>query len=183
MHDQDAELVARWRRGEPAAFEALVQRWQAPIARFLGRYADSASSAADLSQEVFVRVYQARKRYRENGAFAPWLYRIAINVARDAGRKRRHHAAPLTDDLADPAPSAAVMCGKDELARVVAEALAALPDEQRLVLVFRHYEEISFEDISRLTGVPASTLKSRFAAALERLRHVLEAQGHGPEEI
>src|SRR5947207_71123 len=91
----DAELMRRWQRGDLAAFEALVRRWQQPLGRFLSRLIDQPELAHDLCQEVFLRVYQAGSGYRESGAFATWLYRIALNVARDARRRRRHLPEPL----------------------------------------------------------------------------------------
>jgi RNA polymerase sigma-70 factor (ECF subfamily) len=182
MDAEDADLVGRWQRGDPIAFEALVRRWQGPIARFLHRFTGRHDWVRDLSQEVFLRVYQARERYRDNGAFSSWLYRIAINVAQDTARKNRRQAVSLPDKRKDDSPPADVVCQQRELANKVARAITELPEGQRLVLVLRHYEQMSFESIGRLTGVPASTLKSRFAAALARLRSRLEAMGYGPEE-
>jgi RNA polymerase sigma-70 factor (ECF subfamily) len=89
MGSDDAELMRRWRGGDSRAFEDLVDRWQQPVARFLYRLTGRADLVADLVQKVFLRVFQAGTRYRENGTFAPWLYRIALNVGRDAQRRRR----------------------------------------------------------------------------------------------
>jgi RNA polymerase sigma-70 factor (ECF subfamily) len=170
MDHGDAELMAAWRQGDPAAFAALVRRWQQPVARFLAHLLGSAGPVPDLCQEVFLRAWQAGPRYRESGAFSAWLYRIAFNVARDAGRRRRR-AMPLSNgELTSPAVSPEAICASRELTGAVAQAVAGLPEPLRLVLVLRHYEGMSFEDIARLTGTPASTLKSRFAAALARLR-------------
>src|SRR5262249_6417639 len=161
------ELVERWQRGEATAFAGLVRRWQQPVARFLTHLVGQAELVQDLCQEVFLRVYHARPQYRESGAFSTWLYRIALNVARDAGRRRRREPAPLsTGDVVAPAPSPAAVCEQRELAGLVARAVAELPEPLRLVLVLRHYQDLSFEEIARLTATPPSTLKSRFAAAL-----------------
>lgn len=178
----DAELVQRWQEGDPAAFEALVCRWQQPMARFLARLVGRPELVQDLCQEVFLRVYLAGPRYRETGAFRTWLYRIALNAARDAGRRRRPVQALADDRLPDGAPAAADVCARRELAEAVARALADLPEPLREVLVLRHYEGMSFEQMSRLLGVHASTLKSRFAAALERLRRRLKHLGKDHEE-
>ncbi|TMQ32299.1 MAG: sigma-70 family RNA polymerase sigma factor, partial [Planctomycetota bacterium] len=165
-----------------SAFEELLRQWQQPIGRFLFRLTGKADVAEDLCQEVFLRVYHGRSRYRDNGAFANWLYRIALNVARDAGRRARHgHVSLPREGLASEAPGD-VACQRAEMARIVAECVAELPEPIRLVLVLRHYEQMSFEEIARLTNTPASTLKSRFAAALERLRRRLQERGLGPEE-
>lgn len=182
MGCHDAELIERWCRGDRSAFEALVRRWQQPVARFLGRYVGPAGSVGDLCQEVFLRAYNAGPRYRENGAFAAWLYRIALNVARDAARRERRRPQSLVDDVPGPEETADAAFSQQEQIRLVARAVTELPEPLRLVLVLHHYERMNFEEIGRLTGTPASTLKSRFAAALQRLRTRLTQLGLGPEE-
>jgi RNA polymerase sigma-70 factor (ECF subfamily) len=137
----------------------------------------------DLCQEVFLRVYRAGPRYREAGTFSAWLYRIALNVFRDAARRaRRTPQVGPTPDAVDPAADADAACQHRETVRLVAEAVAALPEPLRVVLVLHHYECLSFEEIGRLTATPASTLKSRFAVALKHLRSRLQELGLGPEE-
>jgi RNA polymerase sigma-70 factor (ECF subfamily) len=171
MDVSDAELIAHWQQGETSAFAALVRRWQQPVARFLTHLLGRAEQVPDLCQEVFLRVYHALPRYREAGTFSTWLYRIALNVARDAGRRQRHQPVPLANgEPAARGPSPAAVCERRELTGLVARAVAELPEPLRLVLVLRHYEGMRFEEMARLTGTPASTLKSRFAAALARLR-------------
>ena len=183
MGTQDADWMQRWRRGDGAAFEALVERWRRPVARFLYRYSGRADLVPDLSQEVFLRVYQSAGRYRETGAFPAWLFRIVLNVARDAGRRRRDLAALNGHEPADHEAEAEALCRRRELAAVMACAAAELPEPLRVALALRHDEGLSFEEIARLTGAPASTIKSRFAAALARLRARLEQLGYGPEEV
>ena len=179
----DAELIRLWRDGNATAFESIVARWQQPMARFFHRYAGVEQGTGDLCQEVFLRLYCAGPRYRETGTFSSWLYRIALNVARDASRRcRRPTLSLVNQEVVDRASGAEDVCQQQELADRVADALALLPEPQRLVLVLRHYESLSFEEIAHLTGSPASTVKSRFAAALERLRAQLQQSGWGPEE-
>ncbi len=178
MDPTDAELMERWLDGDATAFEALVHRWQPPVARVLGRLVGRADLVPDLCQEVFLKVYRARPRYRENGAFAAWIYRVAVNVARDAARRQ----PPLmrlvsTESTTALNHSAEAECQHRESVKLVARAVAELPEALREVLVLRHYENLNFEEIARLTGTPASTLKSRFAVALERLKSKLQAAG------
>lgn len=183
MGTHDADLMRRWRQGDGAAFEALVVRWQQPVARFLYRVTGRADRVADLCQDVFLRVYHAASRYREEGAFPAWLYRIALNVARDSARKSRRDPKPL--GVGEPScPSARTdeAAARRELEGRLALAVAELPEPLRVVLALRHDEGLSFEEIARLTGTPASTLKSRFAVALTRLRTRLRELGIGPEE-
>jgi RNA polymerase sigma-70 factor, ECF subfamily len=183
MGTQDADWMERWRRGDGAAFEAIVERWRRPVARFLFRYSGRADLVQDQCQEVFLRAYQSGPRYRETGAFPGWLFRIALNVARDAGRRRRDPAPLAEADPVDPTAPVETVCRRRELADAMARAAAELPEPLRVVLALRHDEELSFEEIARLTGAPASTVKSRFAAALARLRTRLEQLGYGPKEI
>jgi RNA polymerase sigma-70 factor (ECF subfamily) len=179
----DSELMARWQQGDAAAFAALFQRWQRPIARFISRMLGPRALVDDFCQEVFLRVHEASGRYREKGAFSSWLYRIALNVTRDACRKQTHAVLPLQDiAVPDSSFGPAADCARRETAERVAAAIAELPEALRLVLVLHHYEELNFEQIASLTGTPASTLKSRFAAALTRLRCRLRQLGCSLEE-
>jgi RNA polymerase sigma-70 factor (ECF subfamily) len=162
-----------WRSGEAAAFEALVRRWQQPVARLLFHVVGR-EDIADLCQEVFLRVFEQRRRYRETGTFSAWIYRIALNVARDALRRHRHEPLGLGGrEAAAGGPSPEDAFAQAERGRLIAHSVAELPEPLRLVLVLRHYDEMSFEDIARLLGEPASTIKSRFQAALGRLRQRL----------
>src|SRR5579883_2772154 len=162
MGPHDPELIHRWQRGDPRAFDDLVRRWEQPVARLLGRLVGPTDLVQDLCQEVFLKVHAARPRYRDNGNFAAWLYRIVLNVARDAGRRRRHDPVawqgPEPPDRGLPADE---RCQQAEAAQAVARAVAELPAPLREVLVLHHYEGLNFERIARLTGTPASTLKSR----------------------
>src|SRR5439155_21665824 len=112
MSREDAERMRRWQAGDPAAFADLVARWQQPVAGFLARLAGP-DRVADLCQEVFLRVLQAGSRYRETGHFSTWLFRIAINVARDAGRRGRCAPGPLPDE--DSGQSHSRLAAPDEL--------------------------------------------------------------------
>ena len=170
MSDADGELVRRWRRGEEPAFAELVRRWEQPLARFLGRLAHD-DQIPDLLQETFLRVHRGRAHYSENGRFSAWLFQIALNAARDATRRR----APESLEREPPgaSDSAEAKLERRETIDRVARAVAELPVELREVLALRHDAGISFEEMSRRLNIPASTLKSRFAAALKRLRQQL----------
>jgi RNA polymerase sigma-70 factor, ECF subfamily len=177
----DAELIARWQRGDQSAFEELVRRWQQPMARFLFRLSGDATQVADLCQEVFLRVLTACESYHDNGRFSAWLYRIALNVFRDDVR-RGHSSTQRETEPVDPAAPVDEVCQKRELATLITQAVAELPEPLRVVLALRHDEGLSFEDIARMTDTPASTLKSRFAAALARLRVWLQLRGYDSQE-
>jgi RNA polymerase sigma-70 factor (ECF subfamily) len=183
MDEHDADIMRRWQEGDAGAFDELVRRWQGPMGRFLSRLTGEPHLTADLCQEVFLRLYVKGSRYREAGTFSTWLYQIALNVARDAGRRARRRALPLREDeppLVEAGGERA--CELHELAELMQKALQEMPDPLREVLVLRHYEDMSFEEMARLLKTPASTLKSRFAVALGRLRDRLKRLGWSPEE-
>jgi len=189
MSQPDTELMCRWQRGDSAAFAALVARWQQPVAHFLSRMVGQSDRIQDLCQEVFLRVLQASSRYRETGKFSTWLFQIALNVARDNVRRNRTAPGPLNaadGDIADGLAelnSPSESFDRRELAQAVECAVAELPVSQREVLALRHDQGLSFEEISRVLAVPASTLKSRFAVALNRLRARLNELGWSFEEM
>ena len=166
----DAELIRHWREGQEEAFVELVRRWEQPLARFLSRLAAQPDQVADWLQETFLRVHRAGVRYQENGHFSSWLFQIALNVARDAARRQRPQQALPEVEPSSPDSPAVELCERRERSERLTQAIAELPWPQREVLALRHDQGMKFEEISRLLGIPASTLKSRFAAALTQLR-------------
>jgi RNA polymerase sigma-70 factor (ECF subfamily) len=181
MDKAEADLIRRWQAGEAAAFEAVARRWQEPLARFLSRLASS-DQVPDLLQEVLLRLHRAGPTYRENGHFSTWLFQIAMNVARDAARRQAHATQPLpAEEPAAHGESAEQRCETRELGHLVARAVAELPQPLREVLALRHDRGMKFEEMSRLLGIPASTLKSRFSVALNKLRARLAEWGVTPE--
>jgi RNA polymerase sigma-70 factor (ECF subfamily) len=182
MGHPDAELMRRWQRGDVAAFGAVVDRWQQSVARFLSRVVGRPDRVPDLCQEVFLRVLRAAPRYRETGRFSTWLFQIALNVARDAARRGRREPGQLPEGTSEPGESLPPLAEQRELARAVTAAIAELPPTQREVLSLRHDQGMTFEEMARVLNTPASTLKSRFATALHRLRRRLAELGWDREE-
>ena len=177
MTDSDHDLMRQCREGDAAAFEALVRRWEAKVGRMLAGLAGR-SDIDDLAQEVFVRVLLAKDRYRPEAAFSTWLYRIVLNVARDAGRKNRRRPEPLEHQQpTDAQNSPAAATAQHEVVEKVNRAMDHLPDELRDVVMMKHYGELTFAEIAVVTGDPPSTVKSRMQAALIQLRGLLKKQG------
>lgn len=171
MCESDHQLMHRTQRGDASAFEQLVCRWERPVCRVLARYAGHNGEVEDLAQEVFLRVYGARNRYRASGAFSTWLFRIVLNVARSAGRRRRWQWQPLHgQEPASPAAGVDQAIHRREQSRVVEAAVSRLPPRLREVLILKQFGGLTFAEVARVTGLPASTVKSRVRAALERLR-------------
>lgn len=178
----EADLVARARAGDPAAFEAIVQQFGARAYRIVAA-ALGPTEAEDAAQEVFVQVHRGLPRFEGRAALGTWIHRIAVNVALKRLRRRKRKPTPalLEDDAAAsrrPGPQARAEA--EELRVAFREALAALPDEQRAVVVLRGVEGLSFDEVARALEIPVPTAQSRMSRARERLRGLLSRFLEGP---
>jgi RNA polymerase sigma-70 factor (ECF subfamily) len=184
MGPTDEELVEAFRRGDLSAFDGLVARWERKIRGAVHRILGNEEEARDVSQEAFLKAYRALDSFKSEARFSSWLYQIALNLCRDRLRRRRGRTLVSLDEmeqagnaLAAHRPSAHELVEAGDLARTVAAAIAALPQEQREVIVLKEYQELTFAEIAETLGVPASTVKTRLYRGLGQLRVALERQG------
>ena len=182
----DRALMERIARADSDAFAALYRRYERPLFGFLYRLAGARPLAEDLLQETFTRVWVAARTYDPaRGAPRPWLYKVALNVARTELVKKRYTERPLGSPESEPvdesAGEARIAARLDQAARTqrVARAVAALPDFLREVVVMRCHQQLSFAEIAEVTGAPEGTLKARFHRAVAALRAQLGAPGSG----
>jgi RNA polymerase sigma-70 factor (ECF subfamily) len=181
--DEDLVSVARCLRGDSAAFESIVRRYERVLfsvaRRMLGNYED----ALDATQNAFVRAYEGLDTYDPNRRFFSWIYRIAVNECLNARRARRS-GDPLPEDMevqAGASPFDDVL--NAERSGVIDSALVQLSEEHRLVVVLRHFAELSYSEISEAIGVPEKTVKSRLFEARHRLGELLRLQPGGYDEL
>lgn len=176
----DQKLVKRVQAGDKRAFDLLVKQYQHKIIGLVGRYVYDHSEALDVAQEAFIKAYRALPNFRGESAFYTWLYRIAINTAKNylVARSRR---PPDTDvDVADAhyiegdselkdieSPENSLY--RDELERVVKETLNQLPEDLRVALTLREFEGMSYEDIAGIMDCPIGTVRSRIFRAREAI--------------
>jgi RNA polymerase sigma-70 factor (ECF subfamily) len=171
----DSVLIARAVRGDSAAYEEIVQRYQQIAFRTAYVVTGSAPDAEDAAQEGFVKAYRALDRFRLEADFRPWLLRIVANEARNRVRSsgRRHQLElRLSEGFrpGDAAPSPeAVALALDERRRLLA-LVNALSDEDRTVIASRYFLELTGEETAAALGIPEGTVKSRLSRALARLR-------------
>lgn len=169
--NDDAEFVKRCLRGDPDAFEPLVARYQKVLfnvgLRMVGDYED----ARDIAQTSFVKAYEKLRSYDSRYRFFSWIYRIAINECLNLLSRRRPLQAldPGLPSGDSPEGEAAAR----ELRVRIQGALGQLPPEQRLVLVLRHFREMSYGEISEVLLVPEKTVRSRLYTARQRLGEIL----------
>ena len=175
----DAELFARAQRGDTAAYEEIVQRYQQMAFRTAYVITGSAADAEDAAQDAFVKAYRALATFRAGAEPRPWLLRIVANEARNRVRSsgRRHQVELRLADHsrpggAAPSPEAAVVAVEDSK-RLLA-LVNALSEEDRLVIANRYFLELSGEETATALGIPEGTVKSRLSRALGRLRALVE---------
>jgi RNA polymerase sigma-70 factor (ECF subfamily) len=170
----DHALLERFRRGDTAAFRALVVRYQRPVYNAAFGVLRNADDARDVAQTVFMRVAERSGDYDPSHKFFSWIYRIAINEAlnllRRSGREEGlDEDAEIPDAVAGPERR----FEHDERARLVHEALKKMSVADRTVITLRHFSELSYQEIAEATGVDEKTVKSRLFEARQRLRALL----------
>jgi RNA polymerase sigma-70 factor (ECF subfamily) len=182
----DEELFRRFRGGDREAFSALVGRFHVPIRSFLFRRVGRPHRAEELAQETFLRAFARGATFEEGRPFKPWLYAIALNVARAEFRDRRPTPLRLDtgaepapgavggDLLPDPAPGPDAQAAEDDLRGAVRDAVAGLPEAQQEVVILSQYQGLSYPEIAEVTGRPLGTIKSLMHYAVKTLRGRLE---------
>jgi len=180
---EDIRLMGLASGGDMAAFEQLVERHQRLVIGTVGRMLGTNSDAEDIAQQVFVRVWKNLKRYEPRAKFTTWLLKITRNlVFNELRRRSRHPAVPLqseTDEEERPlkdehavAPDASLL--DHELQEAVDAAIAQLPETQRMAVVLRRYEELSYEEIAEALDQSVSAVKSLLFRARTELRESLK---------
>lgn len=199
IEQSDLSLVQLAQRGDPRAFDALVRRYQHRVVKLVMRYVRDPAEAEDIAQEAFIKAYRALPRFRGDSAFYTWLYRIAINTAKNAlaSRKRspieydldradgdepNHEVAARMKDTATPEALALT----EEIRSIVTGAIDALPEDLRKAIQLRELEGMSYEEIANEMECPVGTVRSRIFRAREaidaRLREVFDG-GLGRGEV
>jgi len=184
----DQELVRRAQAGDRAAFDLLVRKYQQRVANLVARYVHDAGEVMDVTQEAFIKAYRALPRFRGDSAFYTWLYRIAINTAKNhlVALNRRPPGTDLEAETAEQldlgtrlrdmdTPEHLVLT--DEVAATVRQAMADLPEDLRTAITLRELEGLSYEEIAQAMGCPIGTVRSRIFRARDaidkRLRPLL----------
>jgi len=185
----DDVLVARVQRGDRRAYDALVLRYQQRLMKLIMRYVHDPVEAQDVAQEAFIKAYRALPAFRGDSAFYTWLYRIAINTAKNHLAAVQRRPLSLDEDskgsespefgnrLRDDA-SPERLALRDELGDTVVAAIGALPDELRNAIMLREIEGLSYEEIARAMDCPVGTVRSRIFRARDAIDKAIAALGN-----
>ena len=189
LRDPDIRLMLRVRDDEPGAFEELVERYQHRLVGVMHHLIGSAEEAEDLAQEVFLRVYRARKKYRPRAKFSTWLFTIANNLALNSLRSRqRKPVVPLNvrdSGPLGPRPAEQLVHDREnqpmqhmqqqELAVIVQQALDELNERQRIAVVLNKFEDMNYAEIAEVMDLTTKAVKSLLSRARDNLRQALKA--------
>jgi len=187
LRDPDIRLMLRVRNDEPGAFEQLVENYQHRLVAIMHHLVGNAEEAEDLAQEVFFRIYRARKKYRPRSKFATWLFTIANNLALNSLRSRQrkpvvrlaiHDSGPLGPRPAEqmvPDRGSGPMqhMQRQELAGLIREALDTLNERQRMAVVLNKFEDMGYAEIAEVMGLTTKAIKSLLSRARMNLRTAL----------
>ncbi len=191
----DRALVERFQAGDSAAFDLLVRKYQHRIAALIGRYVADWSECQDVAQETFLRAYRALRNFRGESQFYTWLYKIAVNTAKN--HLVSHGRRPPTDDI-DAVDAVNFESGerlrdtdtpehellRQEIERVVADTVAALPEELKVAITLREVDGLCYEEIAQQMKCPIGTVRSRIFRAREaideKLRPLLDVERARP---
>ena len=196
----DLSLVRRVQHGDKGAFDVLVLKYQHKLVKLVTRYVRNPAEAEDIAQEAFIKAYRALPQFRGDSAFYTWLYRIAINTAKNAVVSRDRSPVEYDLDRSSSIDESYDMQGRlkdsetpeglvltDEIRRTVNAAIEQLPEDLRTAIVLRELEGLSYEQIASSMGCPVGTVRSRIFRAREaidhRLREVFEGGLGRTEEL
>ena len=176
----DAQLVRRVQKGDKGAFDALVLKYQHKIVNLVLRYVRDPDQAMDIAQEAFLKAYRALPRFRGDSAFYTWLYRIAVNTAKNHLAAQRRRPMDVELDLQDSeqydlhaklketdTPEGVTL--SEELNQTVQRAIEALPEDLRTAIVLREIEGMSYEEIAQTMDCPVGTVRSRIFRARDAI--------------
>lgn len=178
--EADQELIIRLQRGDKRAFDLLVLKYQQRVINLVSRYIRDPSEAQDVAQEAFIKAYRALPRFRGDSAFYTWLYRIAINTAKNyiVAQSRRPPSTGVDAEIAEQldvgvrlkdnaTPEHLLL--EQEIAETVHKAISALPDDLRTAISLRELEGLSYEEIANTMSCPVGTVRSRIFRAREAI--------------
>ena len=169
----DSTLVERVLKGDRAAFECLVRRYQASLFRRACWMGLDADTAADMVQDSFLRAYESLTSCREPDKFHSWAAQILRNKCLDYLKSAARRSVPLPDMLPEHSRNPEMQAEQSALRRELEKGIAALPEEQREAFLMKHVEDLSYDEMSEITGASVSALKMRVQRAREFLRVVL----------
>ena len=175
-NNRDHELINRCRKGDRHALGQLVNEYERPVFNAAYRVVGNADDAADISQVVFLKVFERLDQYNPKFKFFSWIYRIAINEAINH-RNRKKSEQVLEEELFAGTEDPETALGSEQLSDLIQAELMELPEDYRVVVVLRHFSDLSYQEMSEVLLIPEKTVKSRLYTARQLMKSQLSARG------
>lgn len=186
MKSEDLQLIERCKRGEQTAYTRLLRKYQSAVYNLCRKMVRNPDEARDLTQEAFVKTFSSLDRYNPVYAFSSWLYKITANLCIDHLRKQHMKLCSIDEPLEseegsiprqieDPGRKPDEITEHSELQHAIQDAIGKLPPHYRVILVMRHQEQLSYEEIASALDIPLGTVKARIHRARESLKAFLLA--------
>ncbi len=188
---EEKALIERCKRGDLAAFNDLVRKYEKQVYNFAYRLTGNYDDANDVAQDSFLRVFNAIGSFRGDASFSTWLFRITTNVFLDERKRAKAHPqasldeylelgeSSVTRQIEDPSPTPEVVLEESERAQILSKAISDLPEYQRAMVTLYHSQQKSYEEIAEIMDLPIGTVKSR----LNRARLALKEKLSGLREL
>jgi len=174
--DPDVELMLKFTKGDISAFEQILKKYKDIVINFAYRFVQNYPEAEDIAQEVFLRIHNSARSYKPQAKFSTWVYKITANLSLNYLRSRKHLPTVFLDETLEIPEqiTAEKDFEKKELTKKVKEALNSLPENQRLAIILKKYENFSYEEIGKIIGCSISAVDSLIQRAKKNLKQKLE---------
>ena len=190
MKQEDLLLIERCKNGDQMAYTLLMRKYQNSVYHLCRKMVRNPEEARDLSQEAFVKTFKSLDRYNPVYAFSSWLYKITANLCIDHIRKQRMKMfsidelvdgdeGPIARQLEDPGQRPDEASERNEVSARIRAAIDKLPEHYRVILLMRHQQQLSYEEIAQALDVPLGTVKARIHRARHRLKETLQGESLG----
>lgn len=185
LSDPDVVLMLKFKQGDKLAFDELLDKYHRPVINNIYRMIQDRHEADDLAQEVFIRVYNSSKNYQPTAKFSTWIYKITMNLCLNELRRRKKKVFSLDENIPTQEGQVKIEIAekdkdlppeelaKRELQDIVRRAIESLPENQRMAVILRRYEDLSYEDIAKTMNCSVSAVKSLLNRAKEMLKEKL----------
>ena len=183
--EEDIKCIHEVLAGNKQAFELIINKYKNPLYATILRMTKNPHDAQDLVQESFIKVYEQLEKYNATGSFSSWLYRVAINHCMDEFRTKRYKMKSVEIDegkiVMKDHPEIIFM--KKEKSRQLERLVATLPEDERIIILLRYVNELSYQEISELVDMPLSTVRNKLHRAKKKMRETVKREGGGFHEV
>lgn len=182
---EENEWIQEVLDGNKQAYAHIIDKYKNPLYGTVLRMTKNPHDAQDLVQEAFIKVYEQLGKYDATGSFSSWLYRVAINHCMDEFRKKRYQMKQITIDEEKiiNVDHPEIIFLKQEKSRQIERLIAMLPEDERIILLLRYANELSYDEISEFVGVPLSTVRNKLHRAKVKMRNIVKREGGDFHEV